>query len=715
MATACLPARKEALLGSGGPDNGVDNHNDPARVWLPELVARYARFLPPNHTAASLRLVSRATRAALPAPAHTRVRLSQPVPPHAFAAHWGAPGGAATRGLTLAGRRRLVALTAATGVLPNLAVALAAADCAADVGALAAAAAAGQLGACRALRAAGAPCTAREGRVKTHALTAAAEAGQREACEWLLEEVVPGGGAGAVWAEAAVRGAARGGHEALTAWLLGRRPPHRIPPHSGQMLLAAAAGLGLEAVLRMEAEWALERGRRGAQAEAEAEAAWAAALANAGGVAPPPPEPPAIPPDLPPAAAGEAAAAPQQPPAAQGRGDPAGSASPGPPGPLPPPPRHVQPPLSRQRLVELDEHAAEYVLQAAAGSPTPDWAGKVAALQRLGYPAGPAVTYRAAERPDAPARLALLAAAGHAPDEGTAAAAARAGNAEALRLVLDAMQGKGPAAVHRAAPGPGDPLDSRAAAAAAAAAGAEAFRSDGATVGAAAASGSVEVLSELRARGFPVGPAVLHPLAAGGHLPALAWLLAQPGVLGPRMPLPRLAPSGLASAAAGGSLAALAWLEGRSGVGAVDAAGWALAAGGGCVAALEWLAERGSAMGEAGVAYLAPAAAGDHATLRCLAALGCPWGLPGRVLAAAVHSERGGAGVPTLTLMLALGCPPDWEAAARAAARRLEAADDGDEAAEAVAAWVRGAEEAWRGEQGTAGGRGREGGPRKSG
>ncbi|KXZ49731.1 hypothetical protein GPECTOR_20g588 [Gonium pectorale] len=120
-------------------------------VWpqlLPELAERIVGCLDHNHIAATFRRISKTTAAHFSGPLHATIHLSEPVPPHAFAAHWLTPG--ATRGLTLVRRRKLVRLVAASGVLPNLEVALQAVGYDGAVGgAFEAAAGAGQLLTCQ--------------------------------------------------------------------------------------------------------------------------------------------------------------------------------------------------------------------------------------------------------------------------------------------------------------------------------------------------------------------------------------------------------------------------------------------------------------------------------------------------------------------------------------------------------------------------------------
>ncbi|KXZ45309.1 hypothetical protein GPECTOR_56g406 [Gonium pectorale] len=93
--------------------------------WI--IKDRIARFLPRNEVACSLRGVDKATAAMLRSPEFTTMRLSEPVPHHAFAWRWGRPG--ATRELTLAQRRELLCLTAASGATENLALVKRVAGC----------------------------------------------------------------------------------------------------------------------------------------------------------------------------------------------------------------------------------------------------------------------------------------------------------------------------------------------------------------------------------------------------------------------------------------------------------------------------------------------------------------------------------------------------------------------------------------------------------
>ncbi|KXZ51140.1 hypothetical protein GPECTOR_13g627 [Gonium pectorale] len=121
-------------------------------VWIPELVERFASFLHPNVVICTLRCVDKATAKQFGGrPEFATVRLSQAVPPHAFAARWASPG--AMRDLTLARRKEVLCLTAASGVVANLEVAIDAAGMLLDAyqltALLHAAAAAGHAGAVR--------------------------------------------------------------------------------------------------------------------------------------------------------------------------------------------------------------------------------------------------------------------------------------------------------------------------------------------------------------------------------------------------------------------------------------------------------------------------------------------------------------------------------------------------------------------------------------
>ncbi|PNH08507.1 Ankyrin repeat domain-containing protein [Tetrabaena socialis] len=180
--------------------------SDPSSIWLPELVQRFAVSLTSNEVACALRLVNKAMAAQFSAPQHTTIRLSQPVPHHAFVRRWAGPD--AMRTLARQQRLELLRLTARSGSIANLEVLLARDDSppALDCHVLIAAAGAGQLDACVWLQEQGY-------RVDVRVLMAAAKGGQQAVCEWLLANGCPEEG----WAIAA---AAKGGHVGLMDWLL---------------------------------------------------------------------------------------------------------------------------------------------------------------------------------------------------------------------------------------------------------------------------------------------------------------------------------------------------------------------------------------------------------------------------------------------------------------------------------------------------------------
>lgn len=178
-----------------------------------EVILQACAHLDPNFLACCVRLTCKAAASQL----GSVVRLSKPCPEHAFADHWGRPG--STRHLSLVQRRRLICLVAASGVGPNVRVAVAAADCAVPAEALAAAAAAGHVEVCELLwplvaevlrsssgAGAGAGSGSRSGGggerhpsemqphpnvllerlARSDPLVAAARAGRTQVCSWLL-------------------------------------------------------------------------------------------------------------------------------------------------------------------------------------------------------------------------------------------------------------------------------------------------------------------------------------------------------------------------------------------------------------------------------------------------------------------------------------------------------------------------------------------------
>ncbi|GFR44820.1 hypothetical protein Agub_g6158 [Astrephomene gubernaculifera] len=214
----------------------------------PEIVEHIARFLPVNDVSCNLRLVNKAAAAQFRGPRYATVRLSLTSPHDAFAHRWGAPG--AMRCLTYNQRLKLVCLTARTGNLRNLSLALACAGLAPSAKFLEAAAAGGQLDAVLRLRELGCPLG--------NALKEAAEAGQRRMCEWLLAN-------GCQWTISTVCAAARGGHPALMDWLWQLRAGHACEAsNSIHRLIDACKGCDLPTMRRIfhsltkeESDWFL--------------------------------------------------------------------------------------------------------------------------------------------------------------------------------------------------------------------------------------------------------------------------------------------------------------------------------------------------------------------------------------------------------------------------------------------------------------------------
>lgn len=175
-------------------------------IWLPNIIERIVQHVCGNEVTCSLRLLDKATARLF---AHqTLVRLSQPVPCDEFYSCWAKPH--AMRTFSFHQRRKLLALTAATGCLRNLEVAVQHAGCnlassprlldksiiALDP--LAAAAAAGHIHICEWLLQHGCLRDSRQ-------LCAAARAGRQEACTWLLDHGWP-------CTADSVHAAAEGGH-----------------------------------------------------------------------------------------------------------------------------------------------------------------------------------------------------------------------------------------------------------------------------------------------------------------------------------------------------------------------------------------------------------------------------------------------------------------------------------------------------------------------
>ncbi|KAG2453064.1 hypothetical protein HYH02_002397 [Chlamydomonas schloesseri] len=190
---------------------------------VPALVEHIASAASPNDVALGLRSLSHVTRAALSTPANATVHLSAPVPTTLFTEKWTAPG--AMHGLSYDNRIKLLALTAASGEVENLKVALQAVRCAPTTKVMNKAAASGALEAVKYLHQhADCPWAA-------DTTAAAAAAAQLVTVQWLV-------GAGCPVTHAALEAAAAVGDAAAVEWLLGN-----TEVVSGLSLRAAADAL----------------------------------------------------------------------------------------------------------------------------------------------------------------------------------------------------------------------------------------------------------------------------------------------------------------------------------------------------------------------------------------------------------------------------------------------------------------------------------------
>ncbi|GFR45459.1 hypothetical protein Agub_g6856 [Astrephomene gubernaculifera] len=212
---------------------------------LPELAEHIISFLPPNEVACTVRLINKAAAAQFSGPRFTTVKLSSPVPEHAFAQHWGRPG--AMRGLTHKQRLQLLCLTARSGSTRNLELGIASAGLALPpvsylgIDLMKAAGAAGHLEACAWLwQQHGCPLYA--------AIAGAAGGGHRAICEWGLA-------AGCPWNDSFAFEAACGGHVGLMEWLLQLCPPGAPPCLARYVVQAAAVGCGLADLQRLHHAW----------------------------------------------------------------------------------------------------------------------------------------------------------------------------------------------------------------------------------------------------------------------------------------------------------------------------------------------------------------------------------------------------------------------------------------------------------------------------
>ncbi|GLC35052.1 hypothetical protein PLESTM_000274200 [Pleodorina starrii] len=220
---------------------------DGSRIWLPGIVACIARHLPDNEVACTLRMIDKTTSHQFEH--HKTLRLSLPSPIHVFRERWGRPG--AFRALSHKQRLQVLCLTAASGSVANLEVALANAGLDLRCELLEAAAAAGQLDMCKVLRA--------RGCLWADSLSVAAKAGYRHVCEWMLASGCPVTGD-------VVCSAARGGREDLMQWLLTELQGRLV---CWTFMKAAAEYLSLAALQRLWEQ--LTEGRHGSELQQQLE------------------------------------------------------------------------------------------------------------------------------------------------------------------------------------------------------------------------------------------------------------------------------------------------------------------------------------------------------------------------------------------------------------------------------------------------------------
>ncbi|KXZ51843.1 hypothetical protein GPECTOR_11g282 [Gonium pectorale] len=345
-------------------------------LWTPGLAERVACFLDSNDVPCGLRLVNKATAALFSRDHDLIVRLARPVSHTEFARRWGAHG--ALMSWTLAERRRLMCLIAASGVLPNLELVADAAGCPLPADVWTAASHSGHLHVCEWLLRRGCP-------ERGAALPAAAAAGHLAVCDWLLTR------AGGLWCNAALVAAAQAGQLEALLWLLLRRNPGprvaRGPsgwPLLVSILGAVAEGCDLATLRCLHLQLLGSAGATdGPTGACHTDAGTSDFLRELGA---------SIltalrPSDQPQEAVAAAAAA------SSGAG--------------------------RQL-------ALTHILAHAAGSPTPDWAAKVEWLEAQGCPRCAEALLIAAGRPDALERLAWLRRRGY-PVSGEAVARAAAG------------------------------------------------------------------------------------------------------------------------------------------------------------------------------------------------------------------------------------------------------------------------------------------------
>ncbi|PNH08089.1 Ankyrin repeat domain-containing protein [Tetrabaena socialis] len=705
-----LPSQQQQEQQQQQPGAELDAaDDDPSRIWLPDVVHHFASFLDGNELACTLRRVNKATAAQFRGLQHTTVRLSLPVPHHAFAWRWGASD--ATRSLNVRQRRQLPCLTACSGSIANLEVLLARDDLTSPLNFLVseAAAGAGQLEVCRWLGQQGCPRRGGES-------CDAAEAGHKAVCEWLL---VPGRSVDGM-AEIAAASAARGGHVGLMDRLLTWTAVAQEPDDGwGLLVEAVAAGCDLPTLQRVH-HTCLDR--PGAQlpdaeqvevvrsAAASLTADWRDKVEWLEGQGYPRTDSVCT-------EAAERDDGPDRLAWLQQRGYPltayvAYAAA-----------AHgnvsslefllaqgVQ--LSGERAVGVTSraasggHLAALKVLHAHGTPMNDQTVVQAAmngarpvvawlLEELGSAVVlTASMFAAAAGSGSAELLAWLHQHGCPWDASVFAAAAGSGSEEQLEWLVEHgcpmgvewLEGQGyprtDSVCTEAAErddGPdrlawlqqrGYPLTAYVAYAAAAHGNVSSLefllaqgvqlsgeRAVGVT-SRAASGGHLAALKVLHAHGTPMNDQTVVQAAMNGARPVVAWLLEE---LGSAVVLTA---SMFAAAAGSGSAELLAWLH-QHGC-PWDASVFAAAAGSGSEEQLEWLVEHGCPMGDDGKPYQQALEYADMAVLRCLRRLGCPWGPAGRTFTYAVESY--GMIFPmcrkqqllALTWLVEQGCPVDW-------------------------------------------------------
>ncbi|KXZ52865.1 hypothetical protein GPECTOR_8g247 [Gonium pectorale] len=212
----------------------------------PELTELIVSRLDPNQVACCVRPLNRAAAAQFAAPCHTTIRLSRPVPPHAFSAHWLTPG--AVHDLSLRRRNELLSFTAYTGVLENLQVAVRAVGWEPSYEAFDVHDAVCYLASKRShewLSARGCPVDPTNISYMD-VLSAAASGGHAHVCDWLCAHA-PGWAPGDL--EVAARAAACSGHLTLADSLLQRAGGSGAgggPSEESQFRMVASVALGCD-------------------------------------------------------------------------------------------------------------------------------------------------------------------------------------------------------------------------------------------------------------------------------------------------------------------------------------------------------------------------------------------------------------------------------------------------------------------------------------